>query len=345
MSNGRRGGDPDRREHRGGRDDPGREDVLITVGADAEGERLDRFLAGQMESLSRSRIQKLIDAGDVRIDGVPADKSAQPVEPGQRVQVRLPEPEPARPLPEDLPLTIVHEDDSIVVVDKQPDIVVHPGAGRRSGTLVNALLHRFGHGLSSVGGPHRPGIVHRLDKGTSGVMVVARTDAAHRALSQQFRDRSVAKEYDAFVYGRPEGEGGVIDVALGRDRSNRTRISPRTDRPRRAVTRWELQEAFRGFAWLKVRPETGRTHQVRAHLRHLQHPCIGDRRYAGSRWKGAQTRWLRDGLRRLSRPALHARRLAFDHPDSGERVAFEAPLPADLQELLGLLRRWRDEGG
>lgn len=325
--------------------DDDRDVVELLVDDADEGERLDRFLAAELDSLSRSRIQKLIDAGGVRVDGVTADKSARPVDAGQRVVVRLPEEGPVRPGPEDLPLTVVHEDDAIVVIDKQPGIVVHPGAGHDSGTLVNALLHRYGDGLSGVGGPRRPGIVHRLDKGTSGVMVVARTDRAHRSLSRQFRDRAVDKEYDAFVYGRPDGDGGVIDVALGRDRSNRTRISPRTDRPRRAVTRWELHEDLGGFAWLKARPETGRTHQVRAHLRHLHHPCIGDERYAGARWKGAPTRWLRDGLRRLGRPALHARRLSFEHPETGERISFEVPFPGDLEELLALLRRWRDRDG
>jgi len=322
-----------------------RDRVEILVGADAAGDRLDRFLAAEIESLSRSRIQKLIEAGDVRVEGVPADKSAQPVEPGQQVVVRLPAEAPSRPGPEELPLAVIHEDDAVVVVDKQPGIVVHPGAGRHSGTLVNALLYRYGESLSSAGGPHRPGIVHRLDKGTSGVMVVARTDRAHRALSRQFRERTVDKEYDAFVYGRPDRDAGVVDVALGRDRADRTRMSPRTDRPRRAVSRWELHEDLRGFAWLKVRPETGRTHQVRAHLRHLHHPCIGDERYAGARWKGVPSRWLRAALRDLGRPALHARRLAFDHPETGDRVDFAAPLPAELEELLALLRRWRDEDG
>ena len=316
------------------------EERQVIVPEDAAGERLDRVLAELLSSVSRTQIQRQIAAGRVSINGEPAAKPSQPLAAGQKIVVQLPEQAPPQhPEAEAIALEVLHEDDQIVVVDKPPGMVMHPGAGHPGGTLVNGLLHRYGESLSTLGGRDRPGIVHRLDKGTSGVIVVARDDEAHRLLSDQFANRSVDKEYDAFVYGTPKERKGKIDLALGRDRLDRTKISADTDKPRPAMTGWELQQQFRSFSRLWLWPLTGRTHQVRAHLAAIHHPCIGDAKYAGAQWKGIEARWLRDAVRRFPRPALHASRLIFEHPATNERMEFQAPLPEDLRELYDLLQR------
>jgi 23S rRNA pseudouridine1911/1915/1917 synthase len=315
----------------------------IRIKEEANGERLDRALALAVPELSRTKIQRLINDGGVRVDGVVAAKVSQPVETGQTVTLQVPEEAPP-PLPraEAIPLEILYEDERMVAIDKPAGLVVHPGAGHLDGTLVSALLHRYGKSLSDLGGPERPGLVHRLDKGTSGVLVVARDNDAHQALSRQFAERTVEKEYDAFVYGTPRDKAGVIDRAIGRDRNDRTKISTDTDRPREALSRWQRHEDFPGFSWLRVRTHTGRMHQVRAHLTAIHHPCIGDAKYAGMQWKGVPDRQVRDAVRKFPRAGLHARRLCIDHPGSGERLELTAPLPADLQELLEMLRNLRD---
>ncbi|MFQ5743247.1 MAG: RluA family pseudouridine synthase [Acidobacteriota bacterium] len=326
-----------------GSGDANRAHLSLVIPEEASGERLDRVLAELLPDLSRSQIQRLIAAREVMVDGKPAGKASQVAETGQRIT--LPNPPvraPTAPRPQAIPIDILYEDDQIVAVDKPSGLLVHAGAGHSQGTLVNALLHHYADGLSSLGGVERPGIVHRLDKGTSGVIVAARSDEAHRALSRQFADRTVEKEYDAFVYGTPSQTEGTIDLALGRDRRDRTRMSPDTDRPRQALSRWKLQEELRGFSLLLVCPHSGRTHQVRAHLTAIGHPCIGDARYSGPQWKGVPAGWLRDAMRKFPRPALHARRLAIDHPTTGERMEFSAPMPDDLRGLLALLRGWRD---
>jgi len=313
------------------------------ISEDADGERLDRVLAALLPEVSRTKIQRLIRDGGVAVDGVVAAKASQPVESGQTVALQVPEDVPAPlPRPEPIPIDVLYEDDRLVVIDKVAGLVVHPGSGNLDGTLVSALLHRYGEGLSDIGGPERPGLVHRLDKGTSGVLVVARDNEAHEALSRQFAERTVEKEYDAFVYGIPRDRAGVIDRAIGRDRSDRTKISTDTDRPREAVSRWQRHEDFPGFCWLRVRTHTGRMHQVRAHLTAIHHPCIGDTKYAGLQWKGVPDRQVRDAVRKFPRAGLHARRLCIDHPATGERLELTAPLPEDLEELLSLLRVFRE---
>lgn len=310
---------------------------------EADGERLDRALASLLPETSRTKIQRLIRDGGVQVDGVVAAKASQPVEDGQTVALQVPEDEPPPlPRPEPIPVEVLYEDDRLVVIDKAAGMVVHPGAGHIDGTLVSALLHRYGESLSDRGGPDRPGLVHRLDKGTSGVLVVARDNDAHEALSRQFAERTVEKEYDAFVYGIPRYRAGVIDQAIGRDRGDRTKISTDTDRPREATSRWQRHEDFPGFSWLRVRTHTGRMHQVRAHLTAIHHPCIGDTKYAGLQWKGVPDRQIRDTVRKFPRAGLHARRLCIDHPGTGERLELTAPLPADLEDLLSLLRELRD---
>jgi 23S rRNA pseudouridine1911/1915/1917 synthase len=254
------------------------------------------------------------------------------------VEVEVPPPAPAQPRPEPIALSVVHEDSRLLVLDKPAGLVVHPGAGNPSGTLVNALLHHA-RDLSGIGGVLRPGIVHRLDRGTSGLMVVAKDDAAHQALARQFASRSVGKEYLAVVLGVPSRRSGTIEAAIGRDPSHRKKMSVAAPRGRAARSSYELEEALDGAALLRVRIHTGRTHQVRVHLASIGHPVAGDATYGGRRTPGSRSAEARAALMALARPALHAARLAFEHPDSGERMSFESPLPADLQALLRALRK------
>ncbi len=313
--------------------------LQLTVAQAQQGQRLDRFLASVLPELSRSRARQLIQEGAVDVDDEPVLRPARTLRAGSRVRVLLRERAAGGDLtPEPLPLTVLYEDAHLAVLDKAPGMVVHPAPGHAAGTLVHAILHRFGDRLRGFSDAARPGIVHRLDKGTSGVMVVAFDDATHAHLQRQFRRRTVCKEYLALVYGRPPGGEGVIDVPLGRDRNDRKRISANTNAPRAAHTRWLLAEEFRGLAWLRVLPRTGRTHQIRAHLAHIGHPLVGDELYAGRRWRGVQDPLLRAALEAFGRPALHAAVLAFEHPASGRAMRFEARLPADLEELLRCVR-------
>lgn len=302
--------------------------------------RLDRALATLVPDISRSKIQRLVADGQVMVSGASAPKSSMPVEAGQQIVLVVPPVvELPQPRPQALELTILHEDDDLVVIDKPAGLVVHAGAGEHLATLVNGLLHRYGDRLSRRGGAERPGIVHRLDKGTSGAIAIARNDAAHDALAGQFAARTVEKEYAAVVYGCPEGRCGEIDLPLGRDRTDRTKISPHTDRPRDAWTRWEVADDFAGFALMSVFPKTGRTHQVRAHLASIHHPCVGDEKYVGAQWKSVPDAAVRKAVRGFTRPALHAHRLRLDHPRSGDRMEFVASFPDDFEALLAALRR------
>ncbi len=312
------------------------ESLSLVVDVDAKGQRLDRWLAARLPALSRSRIQALIADGHVRLDGDTPVPSRR-LRPGQAVSVRVPPAVPAVPRAEDIPVRILHEDDRLLVVDKPAGLVVHPGAGAATGTLVNALLHLLPD-LSGVGGVLRPGIVHRLDKGTSGLMVVAKDDAAHRALARQFASRTVDKEYLAIVLGVPRAAAAVIDRPIGRDPVRRQRMSVAARRGRAAVTRYAMVEALDGAALLRVRIETGRTHQIRVHLASLGHPVAGDETYGGRRTPPSKRAGSRRALLALTRPALHAARLGFVHPSSGQRLTFESPLPEDLQETLTTLR-------
>jgi len=309
-------------------EDPGRS---LTVDETAAGWRLDRWLAREVPDQSRSRLQSLIEAGAVLLEGKPARASSR-LRAGQTVVVRIPAPRPAAPRPEDIPLKVVHEDDRLLVIEKPAGLVVHPGAGVAQGTLVNALLHHV-RDLSGIGGELRPGIVHRLDKGTSGLMVVAKDDATHRDLVRQFAGRTVEKEYLAIVLGVPRPARGVVDSPIGRDPVNRKKMSLRARRARAARSDYEVAEVLDGAALVRVRIHTGRTHQVRVHLASLGHPVAGDALYGGRRAPASGRDTAREALRALSRPALHAARLAFDHPGTGERLAFESPLPPDLEEL------------
>jgi 23S rRNA pseudouridine1911/1915/1917 synthase len=308
----------------------------LVVGREDAGRRLDVWLAQGLPRLSRARVQALIAEGRVLLDGERARPSAR-LRPGQVALVRVPAPAPAVPQAEDIPLVVVHEDAHLVVVDKPAGLVVHPGAGTTGGTLVNALL---GHvrDLSGVGGVLRPGIVHRLDKGTSGLLVVAKDDETHRSLVRQFAGRTVEKEYLALVLGVPSRAAGEVDAPIGRDPVHRQKMSVRAPRGREARSSWRIEERFDGAALLRVRIHTGRTHQIRVHLASIGHPVAGDATYGGARTPSSRRAQAREALVSLQRPALHAARLAFVHPASGERLEFEAPLPADMLHVLDWLR-------
>lgn len=300
----------------------------VEVEPDQDGLRLDSFLAGVLPEHSRSRIQRLIKDG--RVQGPPGSlRPSTPVHGGQTYSVEIPEPVALRAEPEPLPLRIVFEDPDLVVLDKPAGMVVHPAAGHGSGTLVNALLHHV-RDLSGIGGVLRPGIVHRLDRGTSGLMVVAKNDRAHEELSRQFRDREVEKEYMALVWGVVQA-GRRIDAAIGRDPAHRQKMSTRARHARTAVTRVTYARHFRGVSLLKVAIATGRTHQIRVHLSAIGHPIVGDSVYGGVHRRVAAN--LR-AVMRLERPFLHAMRLAFTHPGDGRRVEFDSPLPPDLEAVI-----------
>jgi 23S rRNA pseudouridine1911/1915/1917 synthase len=319
----------------------------LTVPEDSDGVRLDRFLASVLADRSRSQIQRLIKEGHIQVAGRAA-KSNQPVKRGQAISVDVPEPIDAAPAPEALPLPILYQDADLIVVDKPAGMVVHPAAGHDSGTLVNALLHHVDD-LSGIGGEKRPGIVHRLDRGTSGVMVVAKHDKAHEELARQFHDREVEKEYIALVWGEVMA-GRRIDAPIGRDPVNRKKMSAvgarardsasgagtpeggRLRRSREAVTRIVRAQHFgRTLTLVHVAIHTGRTHQIRVHLSAIGHPIVADPLYGGVH------RRVPGDLRavtHLDRPFLHAARLAFTHPIDGRRMEFSSELPRDLQRVL-----------
>jgi len=317
----------------------------VTVTDDNDGTRLDRFLASVLPEHSRSQIQRLIKEGLVQIGGR-GTKANQSVKAGQAISVELAEPVDPLPRPEALPLPILYQDEDLIVVDKPAGMVVHPAAGHASGTLVNALLHHVDD-LSGIGGEKRPGIVHRLDRGTSGLMVVAKHDKAHEELSRQFHDREVEKEYFALVWGEVQA-GRRIDAPIGRDPSNRKRMSAgepkhggrggdpaRVRRSREAVTRIVRVEKLRGLTLAQVAIHTGRTHQIRVHLSAIGHPVVGDPLYGGvHRRVPGDVR----AVTHLERPFLHAARLVFKHPRDGRRMEFTSELPADLQRVLDELR-------
>jgi 23S rRNA pseudouridine1911/1915/1917 synthase len=309
---------------------------VIVVPDESDGVRLDRFLVSVLPQHSRSQIQRLIKEGRVTVAGREA-RANQPVKRGQAVAVDVPEPVDPAPQPEALELPILYQDSHIVVVDKPAGMVVHPAAGHASGTLVNALLHHVDD-LSGIGGEKRPGIVHRLDRGTSGLMVAAKNDAAHEKLSRQFHDREVEKEYTALVWGEVMA-GRRIDAPIGRDPSNRKKMSSasaRVRRSREAVTRIVGAEHFgRVFTLARVAIHTGRTHQIRVHLSAIGHPVVGDSLYGGVH------RRVPGDLRavtHLDRPFLHASKLVFTHPDDGRRMTFTSKLPNDLARVLDDLR-------
>jgi 23S rRNA pseudouridine1911/1915/1917 synthase len=308
----------------------------FTVPADQAGLRLDMFVVGLMADQSRASIQRLIRNGHVTIAGRREVRPHTLVRAAEEVDVYVPAALPATPRAESLPLSIVYDDQDLVVVDKPAGMVVHPGAGHAEGTLVNALLHHVGD-LSGVGGEQRPGIVHRLDRGTSGLLVVAKHDLSHRALVRQFQERTVEKEYIGLAWGVVHA-GRRIDAPVGRDPVHRKKMSARAPRGREAITRVIRAEDLNGVSLLHLAIATGRTHQIRVHLSAINHPIVGDPLYGGVHRRVAPH--LRPVMR-LERPFLHAARLVFTHPREGRRMEFEAPLPRDLQSVLDELREAR----
>ena len=304
----------------------------ITVSAEGHGSRLDRFVTSVLPERSRSQIQRLIKDGQILVGGRAA-KANQAVKTGQIISIDVPEPVDPLPRAEALPLPILYQDPDLIVVDKPAGMVVHPAAGHASGTLVNALLHHVDD-LSGIGGEKRPGIVHRLDRGTSGLMVVAKNDAAHEELSRQFHDREVEKDYLALVWGLVQ-PGRRIDAPIGRDSANRKKMSARARRSREAVTRIVRTEVLRTLTLAQVAIHTGRTHQIRVHLAAIGHPVVGDTLYGGVRRRVPHD--LR-AITHLDRPFLHAARLAFTHPSEGRRMEFTSELPPDLQGVIDELR-------
>ncbi|MCE2540039.1 MAG: RluA family pseudouridine synthase [Acidobacteria bacterium] len=311
---------------------PPAEHIDLRVPADGAGSRLDRFLANRLGDRTRSQIQRLIREGRVELDRTAA-RPGTAVRAGDVVRLDMPAPAPATPRPEAIPLDVLYDDADLVVVDKPAGMVVHPAAGHADGTLVNALLHHV-QDLSGIGGELRPGIVHRLDRGTSGALVVAKHDRAHAELARQFADREVEKEYAALVWGLVR-QGRRIDLPIGRDPVDRKRISVRSRRAREAVTRVVTAEPLDGVTLVQVAIATGRTHQIRVHLSAVGHPVVGDSVYGGCRRHPPPHLRV---VQRLHRPFLHAARLAFAHPRDGRRIEVSCALPDDLQHVADAIR-------
>jgi 23S rRNA pseudouridine1911/1915/1917 synthase len=326
---------------------------VLTVG-DNEGGRLDAWLAGAVgEALSRSRVKALIEAGAVSVDGAVIREPKKKVIPGATIEIGMPEPEEPEPQGEDIALDVLYEDADLIVIAKPAGLVVHPGAGNWTGTLVNALIHHCGDTLSGIGGVKRPGIVHRLDKDTSGVMVVAKNDLAHRHLADQFADHGrtgpLERAYYAVVWGRPPGLTGTINAPLGRagDRVRRAVKRELTGDAREAITHYkvverygEAEDALAAASLVECRLETGRTHQIRVHMAHIGHPLIGDREY-GAQMRTKSNRLpaaQKTAVDAFPRQALHAFLLKFEHPRTGEEMRFDAPLPADISSLIAQFR-------
>lgn len=306
-------------------------DLTFNVAPEHAGSRLDAFLASQIEGWSRARLQRLIESEDALVNGKAA-KPSYKLRAGDEIEIELVTPPSDVFIPENIPLDIVYEDDTVVVVNKPAGLVVHPAAGIHSGTLANALAYHF-QKLPDSGSGVRPGIAHRLDRDTSGLLVVAKTEAALENLSDQFRDRSVYKSYVALVHGRVLANTGKIDQPLARDPSNRTRMAV-VRNGRNALTLYRVRRSFDRFTLLDVELKTGRTHQIRVHLAWIKHPVVGDETYGGGRDKTIPDPRFRAGIRHLNRHFLHAEKLGFRHPKTGEFVKFESALPRELQDLL-----------
>jgi len=316
----------------------------LVIAAAEDGERLDRVLASHMTDLSRSRLKTLVLAGQVTIDGAPVLDPGRKVRADDAIAITVPAPEPAEPRAEPIPLSIVYEDDAIIVIDKPKGLVVHPAAGNWTGTLVNGLIAHCGDSLSGIGGVRRPGIVHRLDKDTTGLLVVAKTDRAHRKLAAQFADHgrtgALERAYLAFVWGVPARPKGTIDKPIDRHPHARDKMAVRPG-GRTAITHWEVLERYAGAdqkgvaSLVECRLETGRTHQIRVHLAAIGHPLLGDSVYGpGFKTKASQLpERARDALAALDRQALHAHILVLEHPVTGELLHFRSELPADLAAL------------
>ncbi len=322
----------------------------ITIPETLGGERLDKALAMLVPELSRTRLKALMLEGHIIRDGEAAADPAGVAKPGEIYEITIPPSEDAAPKGEDLPLNILFEDDDLIVIDKPAGLVVHPGAGNASGTLVNALIHNCGDSLSGIGGVRRPGIVHRLDKDTSGVMVAAKNDAAHRALSDQFSAHTMMRKYLAVVTGCPLPLSGRFDTLIGRHPRHRKKMTVLKTKGKEARTRYETKGVFRAkgqpfAALVECTLETGRTHQVRVHMAHLGHPLVGDKTYGrGKVPKNVQNSEAGDVIANFPRQALHAAYLAFTHPVTGQALAFDSPPPEDMKTLVKILKSSKRQG-
>lgn len=303
-----------------------------------QSERLDLFLGGEMPGVSRAQIKRLIDEGMILVDGVPS-KAAARLRGGEEISITLPDPQPTAAQPEAIPLRVLYEDSDLIVIDKPAGMVVHPAAGHASGTLVNALLHHC-HDLSGIGGELRPGIVHRLDKDTSGVMVATKNDATHIALAKQFKEHSIERRYMALVHGLLTPKTGRIEAAIGRHPNHRLKMSSQSRQSKHAVTHWQVQRLFEAdrLSLVELRLETGRTHQIRVHFSERNTPLVHDPLYGGKARTGAlQDAQLKKLAQALPGQALHAVLLAFVHPRSQEKMTFESAPPPAFAELLAYL--------
>jgi 23S rRNA pseudouridine1911/1915/1917 synthase len=309
------------------------------VGPDQGGERLDKWLAEEVDGLSRARLRALLDNGRVTLDGETIRDASRRVKPGQDAWVTEPPPVAAHPKPQDIPLTVLYEDSDLIVIDKPAGLVVHPAAGNPDGTLVNALLFHCGDSLSGIGGERRPGIVHRLDKDTSGLMVAAKTDLAHRGLAEQFACHSLTREYHCLVWGRPKAAKGSVEGNIGRHPTNRKKMTVVPSGGKHALTHYRVLETFEdAFSLVECRLATGRTHQVRVHMAHLGHPLLGDAVYGRSGFPKALSKDAREAIGNLGRQALHSRYIRFLHPRTQEEIALESQLPKDINTILTVSR-------
>lgn len=327
-------------------DEAGGEALSLMATAEEAGERLDKVLAARCADYSRERLKALILDGKVRVDGAVIESPKQKVREGQSIELRVPPPVDAMPKAENIPLDIIYEDDDLLVINKPVGLVVHPGAGNWDGTLVNALLYHCGDSLSGIGGVIRPGIVHRLDKDTSGLMVAAKNDVAHRHLAAQLADRSLSRTYLALAWKVPSLRKGTIDKPIGRHPTQRQKMAVTTKNSRNAVTHYQMLEAYHQAASLvQCKLQTGRTHQVRVHMAALGHPLIGDPLYglaetAGRailKKAGYEDGSVREEILSFPRQALHAHKIGFIHPRTEEKMAFAAPMPDDMARLQALL--------
>ncbi|MBW1744006.1 MAG: RluA family pseudouridine synthase [Deltaproteobacteria bacterium] len=311
--------------------------LRFTVAESEAGHRLDAVVTARLPTLSRSRVSRLIRAGHVTVSGH-IRKPGYLTKPGDVVRTEVPSQEPVTCQPEPIPLSILYEDQDVIVLNKSPGLVVHPGAGHKSGTLVNALLFHC-PGLQGIGNDARPGIVHRLDKDTSGTMVVAKSSFAHEDLSRQFKMREVRKTYLALVYGEVKKTAGVIDLPIGRHPKHRKKMSIKSRQSRATETRWQIKETFAEVTLLEIDLRTGRTHQVRVHCAAMGHPVVGDATYGKKRkWKKILSGQTAEVLKTARRQMLHAWKLAFQHPRTGQLMHFESPLPKDISSVLDALR-------
>ncbi len=302
--------------------------VELTVAEEMSGKRLDSVLAGMMPEYSRSFIQKLFENGSITVGGDPCSEKKRKAAAGDIVEITIPQPERLEVEAEDIPLDIVYEDDELLVVDKPAGMVVHPAPGNHSGTLVNALMYHCGDALSSINGVIRPGIVHRIDKDTSGLLMVAKTDRAHNALSAQLAEHSITRRYKAIVYSNIKEDEGTVDKPIGRDPGNRLRNAVVYTNSKNAVTHYRVLERFGGFTLVEAVLETGRTHQIRVHMAYIRHPLLGDTLYGPAKNRYGAKRQM-----------LHAGVLGFVHPVTGEYMEFNSPLPQDFEDVLAKLRK------